>query len=711
MQGVEFQLTLTRAFIDKDRGGKRCVVGVASDDQVDLDNERMSLAGLQRMAAQCKKSVDILESHKTTFAIGRTFDAAIKASGAVNELEVMIELDDNYPQAASLFEEVRSGNPSKQMSIGGDINLSNPDAVSYEPHPGGKGVVRVFNDIVLDHIAMTRKSRAAVAGSRFHTALMKSLEGDADGPGPRYAEIPTAESEGHRHLITVALPSDEIPGIGVSVARPVFRCVASDGHTHEIDTLSPEKGVTSEVNGHRHEFDPAPMAAMGLYPSPEALDKSLVRFSGSTGVVKGPLGTSDHKHSFLLVYDLEGRLVHGMSSEVGGHSHSISHDDLLLGTTSDGAGHKHTIGAPSGVAKEMLQTFATADSAETGRVEKAKHGFARTSADPIDGHSHFCRVDESLNGITDVSGFPPHAHTIRNGSVLSVRLRDDYTSDHPGKVEPDEEMEMGSQQETGEDETPFSVSKDSLLGVPTAKKIVPVAGSKEAEMPADTKVHENGDFFANLARHLNVGNVSKEAPTETETTEVGPEVAEKDSEKAETAEKVVSVETPEKVVTAPTLDDALGVLAAFAQTEIPEDRREDVRSAAAALLRSVSTNETAEDFLSAAETAFSAVSKGSEERIASRVEKFAGALLEGLRQTVQKADLHYEEIGKELKGLGVRITEIEAIENGTGGKPEDVGVPVQKSRTDNGLFAGLFRQAALTALADMGDNRSDPDAA
>jgi len=74
--------------------------------------------------------------------------------------------------------------------------------------------------------------------------------------------------------------------------------------------------------------------------------------------------------------------------------------------------------------------------------EDAMHGVARTSPDPLDGHTHFVTVDMEGNGMTSVSvgGLKesyPHSHEVAEFEVVPHEQEgSDYISRHPGGVNP-----------------------------------------------------------------------------------------------------------------------------------------------------------------------------------------------------------------------------------------------------------------------------------
>jgi hypothetical protein len=129
--------------------------------------------------------VILLPTHWDTFEIGKAVEANVIQSPTHEELkalDVTIELDMEYPQAKSLYKEVESGNAQKQLSVGGYLN---PDAEQpyfweekeYQTEDGNVlyDYILVLNDLVLDHIAVTRKDHAANPRTGFSEAIAKSL--------------------------------------------------------------------------------------------------------------------------------------------------------------------------------------------------------------------------------------------------------------------------------------------------------------------------------------------------------------------------------------------------------------------------------------------------------------------------------------------------------------------------------------------------------
>ncbi|HUU21629.1 MAG TPA: hypothetical protein VM389_03755, partial [Phycisphaerae bacterium] len=62
----EFDATVDKAWQDKTTG-KMHVRAVASDDQLDLQRDKMSTMALEKMAQMAQRGVPLLETHRHTF--------------------------------------------------------------------------------------------------------------------------------------------------------------------------------------------------------------------------------------------------------------------------------------------------------------------------------------------------------------------------------------------------------------------------------------------------------------------------------------------------------------------------------------------------------------------------------------------------------------------------------------------------------------------
>lgn len=172
MNRFEFDVTIEKAWKTDD--GKMHVRAIASDDKPDAQRDRMTEAALKGMANQAKAGLPLLETHRSVFAFGKSTGGDVVKTDKGLQFAVEFELDEKFPQATALYEEVHGGKTEKQLSIGGRINSKNAKAVRFEESDGG--VIRAVEDVVLDHIATTRKGQAANDRTKFVSAILKSLD-------------------------------------------------------------------------------------------------------------------------------------------------------------------------------------------------------------------------------------------------------------------------------------------------------------------------------------------------------------------------------------------------------------------------------------------------------------------------------------------------------------------------------------------------------
>lgn len=174
-----FEFDLEVAKSSRDTDGVYHLYAVASDTQIDYQKDQMTLSALKKMEKQLKtEKIPLLENHDSTFHFGYIDSAKVTKAGTDNwELEVDLILDESFPQSKSLIKAVAAGKPKYQLSIGGKINKSNPNAViiKYDKTTGER--VKQVNDVVLEHIACTRPNWAANSRSRFLASILKSLNG------------------------------------------------------------------------------------------------------------------------------------------------------------------------------------------------------------------------------------------------------------------------------------------------------------------------------------------------------------------------------------------------------------------------------------------------------------------------------------------------------------------------------------------------------
>lgn len=258
----EFGATVDKAWQDEETG-KMHVRAIASDDQLDLQRDRMSGNALQRMADMSKAGVPLLDNHRATFEFGRTVGGQVITTKAhdgrpVSQLLVELELDGDWPQARKLFKEVASGECGRQLSIGGKLNLKNRDAVTVQMTSGG--LSRTINDLELDHIATTRKAQAANPRTSFVEAIAKSLDAAVEAGWEPEVEKPLAKGDGPgQNTSSSAMDSSDIE-LGARILASVGKASRSDkmekmdmnggetpGATPEDIETTPGEPATPEV--------------------------------------------------------------------------------------------------------------------------------------------------------------------------------------------------------------------------------------------------------------------------------------------------------------------------------------------------------------------------------------------------------------------------------------------------------------------------------
>lgn len=164
----------------KDDDGKMHVVFIASDNMEDKHQDRMSNNAIRKMAAGAKKGVPLLPTHRSTFELGFTTKSSrVEFEGSRAVFIADVVLDEEMDVARKLFREVETGSMARQASVGGFLNMNNPNAIKFEKLPDGR-MRRVINDLILDHIAVTRQGRAANPRTGFIDAVIKSLDVKCD---------------------------------------------------------------------------------------------------------------------------------------------------------------------------------------------------------------------------------------------------------------------------------------------------------------------------------------------------------------------------------------------------------------------------------------------------------------------------------------------------------------------------------------------------
>jgi hypothetical protein len=173
------QFSLTDLHVVKSDSGATVLEAAISDDQPDRFQERVSDKALESMARQLKENkIPLLPTHRDTFDIGFSIDARIENTASAKRLIASFQLDMRFPEAQVLAGDTENGVNSKQLSIGGNLNGHNPQAVLWETHPQ-HGAIRILNDILLDHVAVTRADHAVNPRTEFlslTSQIFRSME-------------------------------------------------------------------------------------------------------------------------------------------------------------------------------------------------------------------------------------------------------------------------------------------------------------------------------------------------------------------------------------------------------------------------------------------------------------------------------------------------------------------------------------------------------
>lgn len=241
----EFGATIDKAWQDEETGNMH-VRAIASDDQLDLQRDRMSGNALQRMADMSKSGVPLLDNHRATFEFGRTVGGQVITTKAedgrlVNQLLVELELDGDWPQARKLFKEVAGGDCVRQLSIGGKLNLKNRDAVTVQMTSGG--LSRTINDLELDHIATTRKAQAANPRTNFVEAIAKSLDAAVEAGWEPEVQNTLAKQDGPGQNT----PSPDMDSSDIQLGARILASVGKASRSDGVEKMDMDGGDTPDA--------------------------------------------------------------------------------------------------------------------------------------------------------------------------------------------------------------------------------------------------------------------------------------------------------------------------------------------------------------------------------------------------------------------------------------------------------------------------------
>jgi len=196
--------------------GRMLVSVLASTTAVDRQDERVLPSFIQSMNRQAAEgAVELIAHHQDPFALGKSVGYLEEGD---DKFVPEFELDAEHPMAQKLFDAVAAGECAWQASIGG----SAIGEKLYDPEAGR--VIRTLRDGTLDHVALTRRGRAANPETGFLAAVLKSVDWEAvaepASPEATQAEGP-ASPEGEQVEKTSAEPAS--PEATQAEGAPVTR--------------------------------------------------------------------------------------------------------------------------------------------------------------------------------------------------------------------------------------------------------------------------------------------------------------------------------------------------------------------------------------------------------------------------------------------------------------------------------------------------------
>jgi len=330
---IRFEFHTDCLEVYKSADGKPHIRAVASDSLEDRQGDVITETCIGKMAEQVAKGeIPLLPDHRSSFEIGTSRGGETRRNPETNGLELVtdFELDERYTEATVLFNEVSSRKCKRQLSIGGYLNKNNPRS-AYMDRVNGK-VVMVLDDIILDHIAVTREGKAANPRTNFVDAIVKSI----DNAGFAVTETGLVE----REPTTADVPE------GVQVPEAIKKLDKKYANTWRSvwkDTFVRQMHIGQQ------SVETAETAAAGVATSVIAKQiGTLLDVNPDEYVVARKdketyaLGTTRSKdgHTHLWVSKMVGeKFIDGMMLTVKGHSHNI----LVTGECDRDGDHYHTM--------------------------------------------------------------------------------------------------------------------------------------------------------------------------------------------------------------------------------------------------------------------------------------------------------------------------------------------------------------------------------
>jgi len=191
--------------------GRMLVSVLASTTAVDRQDERVLPSFIQSMNRQAAEgAVELIAHHQDPFALGKSVGYLEEGD---DKFVPEFELDAEHPMAQKLFDAVAAGECAWQASIGG----SAIGEKLYDPEAGR--VIRTLRDGTLDHVALTRRGRAANPETGFVAAVLKSVDWEAVAE-PAVADAMAGKPEEAGAAEKTAPEGDEVEKTSAEPASP-----------------------------------------------------------------------------------------------------------------------------------------------------------------------------------------------------------------------------------------------------------------------------------------------------------------------------------------------------------------------------------------------------------------------------------------------------------------------------------------------------------
>lgn len=332
---IKFAFETNHLEVYKGDDGKPHIRAIASDSLEDRQGDVITETCIKQMSTQVSKNeIPLLPDHRSSFEIGKSSYGDTRRNPSSNGLELLVdfELDDRYTEAQVLFNEVQSGRCKRQLSIGGYLNKNNPRAAFLDERNGK--LVTVLDDIILDHIAVTREDKAANPRTNFVEAIVKAID-DAGYDISKEGLVKREKDE--------AAAIDPFPFVipqAILKLDPkyvsIWKRVWKDTFIRQmhIPNQSVEQAEASAAGVATAVVSKQLGTPIDVNPEEYAVERK----DKETFVIGSTKSKKGHTHLWVA-REIGEKIIDGMVLTVKGHNHRI----LETGECDDGGDHRHTM--------------------------------------------------------------------------------------------------------------------------------------------------------------------------------------------------------------------------------------------------------------------------------------------------------------------------------------------------------------------------------